>query len=75
MAQAHLAPDQKTYDDDCLGKVVRAWLGGNVEVSDTREGEDGFVYGVFEDGTTFTTEVPNVVWGLPKMRTRSKGPL
>ena len=53
----------------------RAWLGGNVDVSDSREGEDGFVYGVSEDGTTFTTEVPNVVWGLPKMTTGSKGPL
>ena len=36
-----------------------------MEVSDTREGEAGFDNGVLEDGTTFTTEVPNVVffWG------------
>ena len=49
--------------------MVRAWSDGSVEVSDTREGEDGFIYGVFEDGTTFTTDVPNVVWGLPTMTT------
>ena len=59
MAQAHLAPDQKLTTMIFLGEVARAWLGGSVEVSDTREGEDGFVYGAFEDGTTFTTEVPN----------------
>ena len=55
--------------------MVRARSDGNVEVSDTREGEDGFVYGVLEDGTTFAAEVPNVVWGLPKMTTGSKGRL
>jgi prepilin-type processing-associated H-X9-DG protein len=46
------------YYDELLGKVVCAWLDGHVGVSDSREGGDGFVYGVFEDGTTFTTEVP-----------------
>ena len=55
--------------------MVRAWTDGNVEVSDSRDGEGGFVDGVFEDGATFSTEVPNVVWGLPKMRTGSRGPL
>ena len=55
--------------------MVRAWSDGNVEAVDTREGEDGFVVGVFEDGTTFTTEVPNVVWGLQKKkRQQGAGP-
>ena len=31
----------KMYYDELLGKVVRAWWDGNVEVSDTREGQDG----------------------------------
>ena len=65
----------KMYYDEFLGKVARAWSDGNVEAADTREGEDGFVVGVFEDGTTFTTEVPSVVWGLPKMTTGSRAPL
>ena len=60
--------------DELFAEVVRAWWEGNVEVSDSREGDDGFAYGVFEDGTTFTTEVPNVVWGLPKMTTGSRAP-
>ena len=75
MAQAHLAPDQNCILMSCLGKVVRAWWDGNVGVSDSREGRDGVIYAVFEDVTTFTTEVPNVVWGLPGMTTGSRGPL
>ena len=59
----------QAYYDEFLGKVARAWSDGNVEVSDTREGEEGFVYGVVEARATFTTEIPNVVWGLPNMNT------
>ena len=55
--------------------MVRAWSDGTVEISDTREGDEGFVHGVFEDGSSFTTEVPNVVWGLSKMLNRQgRGP-
>ena len=34
----------------------------------------GIAYGVIEDGTTFTTEVPNVLCGLPKMTTQDGPP-
>ena len=51
---------------------MRAWWDGNVGVSESRDRRDGVVYGFFEDVTT--TEVPNVVWGLPRMTTRSRGP-
>ena len=54
--------------------MPRAWWEGNVEVSDSREGDDGVAYGVIEDGTTFTTEVPNVLCGLPKMTTQDGPP-
>jgi hypothetical protein len=36
-----------------------------LEEACTQEGPEGFVVGVFDDGQTFTTEVPNVTWGLP----------
>ena len=63
------------YYDECLGKAVRAWSDGNVEVSDTMAGEDGFAYGVFEDGATLTTDVPNVVLGFAKNVSREgRGP-
>ena len=42
--------------------MVRAWADGTVEVSNTKEGDDGFMIGEFEDGFTFTSEVPNVAF-------------
>ena len=64
----------KNHYNAFLAKVIRAWSDGNVEVYDAMEGEDSFVYGVFEDGTTFTTEVPNVLCGLPNMSTQHGPP-
>jgi len=52
----------KVYFDFHRGKVVRAWADGTVEVSNTKEGDDGFMIGEFEDGFTFTSEVPNVAF-------------
>ena len=71
MAQAHLAPDQKH-----MMMKARAWLGGNVEVSDTREGgKERMGLSMVSLRTTFTTEVPNVVWRLPNTTTGSRGAL
>ena len=52
----------KVYFDFHRRKVVRPWADGTVEVSNTKEGDDGFMIGEFEDGFTFTSEVPNVAF-------------
>jgi hypothetical protein len=54
----------KMYFDMCRNKVVRAFKDGSVEEAETEKGPGGFLIGVFADGQTFTTEVPNVSWGL-----------
>ena len=50
----------KHYFDHHKGKVVRAWQDGSVDEANTQQGAEGFVVGVFEDGLTWTSEVPNV---------------
>ena len=54
----------KMYFDMCKNKVVRAFRDGTLEEAETEKGPGGFLIGVFADGQTFTTEVPNVSWGL-----------
>ena len=55
----------KMYFDMHRNKVVRAWTDGSLEEATTKEGPEGFVIGVFQDGQIFETEVPNISWGLP----------
>jgi hypothetical protein len=54
----------KMYFDMCKNKVVRAFRDGTLEEAETEKGPGGFLIGVFADGQTFITEVPNVSWGL-----------
>ena len=54
----------KHYFDHHKGQVVRAWQDGSVDEADTQQGAEGFVVGVFEDGPTWTSEVPNVALDL-----------
>jgi hypothetical protein len=55
---------RKHYFDHHKGKVVRAWQDGSVDEADTQQGAEGCVVGVFEDGVTWTSEVPNVALDL-----------
>ena len=48
------------YFDQHRGKVVKAWADGSVEEVATERCEEGIMVGHFKDGTTFTSEVPNV---------------
>ena len=74
MDEAHLAPDPNNLMMSCLQKWCA--LGGKGMWKYLTAGKDmmSFAYDVLEDGTTFTTEVPNVVWALPKMTTGSRAP-
>jgi len=56
------------FFDMSKNKVVRAFKDGTLEEAKTEVGPDGFLIGVFEDGQSFTTEVPNVSWGLPSRK-------
>jgi hypothetical protein len=49
-------------------KVVRAFTDGMVEEAHTEEGPDGFLMGIFADGTIWHTEIPNVTRGLPSRK-------
>jgi hypothetical protein len=54
----------KSYFDTHRGKVVRAWEDGTLEEAKTEMGVGGFVVGHFGDGTTYTSQVPNVCFQL-----------
>jgi hypothetical protein len=54
----------KSYFDTHRGKVVRAWEDGTLEEARTEMGVGGFVVGHFGDGTTYTSQVPNVCFQL-----------
>jgi len=58
----------KMYFDMSRDKVVRAFSDGMVEEAHTEEGPDGFLMGIFTDGTIFNTEIPNVTRGLPSRK-------
>lgn len=55
----------KMYFDMSKNTVVRAFTDGSLEEAHTEEGPDGFLIGVFADGTIYNTEIPNVTKGLP----------
>ena len=55
----------KMYFDMSKNTVVRAFTDGSLEEARTEEGPDGFLIGVFADGTIYNTEIPNVTKGLP----------
>ena len=55
----------KMYFDMNKNTVVRTFRDGTLEEAQTEKGSGGFLTGAFEDGSIFTTEVPNVSWGLP----------
>jgi len=55
----------KHYFDHHRCKVVCAWEDGTVEEARTEQGSEGFVVGIFEDGTAWTSEVPNVALAGP----------
>ena len=54
----------KAYFDTHRGKIVKAWDDGSVEEAKTEKGEGGFLVGYFADGSTFTSQVPNVCFEL-----------
>jgi len=54
----------KHYFDHHRSKVVRAWEDGSMDEAVTEQGTEGFVVGTFEDGTTWTSEVPNVAFDV-----------
>ena len=58
----------KMYFDMNKNKVVRTFRDGTLEEAQTEKGPGGCLIGVFEDGSIFTTEVPNVSWGLPSRK-------
>ena len=65
----------KAYFDTNRGKNVKAWDDGSVEEAKTEKGEGGFLVGYFADGSTFTSQVPNVCFELknPEKFLRQRG--
>jgi hypothetical protein len=74
-AQSGDHPTQPHYDAH-LNLVVRTSANGKLEKALTEKGPDGFLVGTFPDGTTFVTDVPNLVLlpviAKPKQKPKQK---